>query len=236
MEEIFEIVLAGGEIIKATRKERVAVSYKAVREGMSLVIYKIQTLWSYIYQLHHKTLNPIKNIERKELNKKVTPVRRCSLTEVSAVDVSRYRKAGIPSFVLKEDGKLYWCRIPKKLSFLTADIFPTCHLCGGSEGNVCKRLISLPNSQGGCEKVFRGSKGIERFDFIQKGYETFNTYQPAFYVADCLNFLFEGRREIKMGNVIEARLDLARNYLDEDNIWRKEEVSRICRARGLIRH
>ena len=99
-----------------------------------------------------------------------------TVTEVTPEEIQAFRKAKIPSLVIKLDGKLYHARVTSDSSITSTP----CHLCG-----ECCHLIALSTEDGGCPKVVAKSRRIERFDFIKKGYETSFTAKDSFIVMEC---------------------------------------------------
>ena len=102
-----------------------------------------------------------------------------TVTEVTKEEIVAFRKAKIPSLVIKMDGKLYHARIDSKEPITATP----CHLCG-----ECCHLIARSAEEGGCPKVVAHSKRIDRFDFVKKGYETSFTVKDSFIVIECESF------------------------------------------------
>ena len=108
------------------------------------------------------------------------------------------RLSGKPGLVLKNGTSLYYTAIPAEMKFFTCSNIGT-HLCPD-----CGHMSALSDSQGGCRKVrdksitfsdirgsynkkqaVTGSKRIEKYDFIELGYESFNTTQDSLLVLNC---------------------------------------------------
>ncbi len=102
-----------------------------------------------------------------------------TVTEVTPEEITIFRKAKVPSLVIKLDGKLYHARVTSHSSITSTP----CHLCG-----VCRHLIASSTEEGGCPKVVAYSRRIDRFDFIKKGYETSFTAKDSFIVMECTSF------------------------------------------------
>lgn len=114
------------------------------------------------------------------------------LKKVTNNMLSKIRDEGIPSFVLKHDGKLYWTQIPKNTNLVGSAMLGT-HQCASSFCD-CKKLSTAADKEGGCEKVRKFGKGIEMLDFIEQGYETFGTNCDACVVSKCNNYKKERGR------------------------------------------
>lgn len=108
------------------------------------------------------------------------------LSEITVDKLIEYRKSERPSFVYKADNKYYYCQIPYQLN-LVGTTFLGQHLCG-CVGHECNRLSAASDEDGGCAKVRGCSRGIERYPWITKGYETFNTSTEAFIVLECEHY------------------------------------------------
>lgn len=110
------------------------------------------------------------------------------------------RLSGKPGLVFKIGTSLYYTAIPAGMKFFTSSNIGT-HLCPD-----CGHMSALPDSQGGCRKVrdksitfsdirgsynkkqtVTGSKRIEKYEFIELGYESFNTTQDSLLVISCRN-------------------------------------------------
>lgn len=116
-----------------------------------------------------------------------------NLREVSREKILDYRSSRRPGLVFVICGKYFYTPISKSVIFHLGG-----HQCS-LNGNVCKHLSALPKELGGCPKVsdlliysinakyttLRDSKRIEKYDFIQFGYETFNVPNPVLTVLEC---------------------------------------------------
>ena len=114
------------------------------------------------------------------------------LKQVTKDKLSKIRDEGIPSFVLKHDGKLYWTQIPKNTNLVGSTMFGK-HQCA-STFCTCEKMSAASEEEGGCEKVRKFGKGIEILDFIEQGYETFGTNCDACVVGKCNNYKKERGR------------------------------------------
>lgn len=156
-----------------TITEKVLVFRNVALEGNTLKVEKVITTFEKKQQI------------RNQVDKVVTPMS-FNLIEVTAKELTYYRQSEIPSFVLKVDGKLYYTRIPRSISFVSCNILGR-HKCSISRFE-CRRLSAASDDQGGCEKVRNKSKCIERYPWITNGFETFNTDQDAMVVAKCHHY------------------------------------------------
>lgn len=123
-----------------------------------------------------------KEVYRNVVDKKVKVIKSFELSEVSMAELRGLRIRGIPSFVLKVDGKLYHCIIPKSLKFVGVN------LVGSHKCKDCRRLSADLDVYGGCAKVRENSTGIEKYPWIPKGFETFGVPSDSFVVGKCLHF------------------------------------------------
>lgn len=121
-----------------------------------------------------------------------------SLKEVTVDELCKHRMKKKPGFVYKERDKLFLASIPKNLRLsVTNDI----HLCSYSD-KVCRFLSASSDPSIGCpkvrdrivseseyknspEKAMLTSKRIEKYDFITRGMETFNTVDDSLIVLEC---------------------------------------------------
>jgi hypothetical protein len=122
------------------------------------------------------------------------------VTEKEALNLRRHEKLG---FILKMGDKIYYAKLPPEAKFLFQRIF-TKHLC-----STCAHCFARPSSEGGCEKIMDpdfywygdhigtimeniiGSKRIEKYPFIQRGFQTFNIDEQDFIIAACKNYCAE---------------------------------------------
>lgn len=141
--------------------------------------------------------NPVDTCNTKKVEVDYYP-----LTHISEEELLQKRASKIPGFVYKVNNNLFYTSLPNNLSFPYYDK----HICSSSKSShVCKRLMSLEDSEGGCVKVkdrsfeyynqnirsircLKHSKRIEKYDFITEGFETFNTTgYNIFIVLSCKN-------------------------------------------------
>lgn len=144
-----------------------------------------------------------------------------SLRKVSKEELLNIRCAGIPSFVLRFNGDLYYTEINN-----VNQINVTSQEAGSHKCATCKRCRPVADSNGGCAKVrdcstevyvremhpFKKavymSKRLEKYDFIQYGIETFNIPLEVFDVIECENYQKYSTR-IPMGKEELRRLQLS---------------------------
>lgn len=136
------------------------------------------------------------------------------LVEVSREELLEIRKSKVAGFVLKLGDKLYYTELTPNISLFSVEICGDHQCCCGQK--MCKHLSAASDENGGCAKVRGYSYGIERYDFITKGCETFGTRHDMFVVASCVNYEeCPPRKEIPFEKRREMRLELAR-FIWED--------------------
>ena len=121
-------------------------------------------------------------VSRSILNEEVEELT-FELSEVTPKELAIYRAKRVPSFVLKVDDHLYHTSIPAKINFVGSTIIGP-HKCS-LVSKECRRLSAALDEEGGCAKVRNSSNNIERYPWIKKGYETFNTNHDSFVVVEC---------------------------------------------------
>lgn len=114
------------------------------------------------------------------------------LKKVTKDMLSKIRDEETLSFVLKQGKKLYWCKIPKNTNLVGSTMLGQ-HQCA-STFCTCEKMSAASEEEGGCKKVRKFGKGIEDFEFIEIGYETFNTNCDACVVGECNNYKEERDR------------------------------------------
>ena len=188
-------------------------------EGVkTLKAEKITTTFEVKRKLHPKTNQPFKVVTKNQVEMFVEPLS-FDLVEVTPEELAVYRTSGIPSFVLKMDGKFYYSIIPDNISFVSADILGV-HQCG-----VCHHLSAASDENGGCAKVRDHSQCIERYPWITTGYETFNTKHDSFVVGNCLHYEpYPTRRKFSPSELNRAKLGLAQFVWDD--VTSREEVEK----------
>ncbi len=131
------------------------------------------------------------------------------LEEAMPETLSICRKDGIPYFVLKEEGKLYYTVLPKVKILPLGSLMN--HRCSS-----CYHLSAASDANGGCAKVREFSLGIEKYSFIVKGYETVGASGDVFIVQNCENYEPDPpRREYTAKEITHLKLALAQNVWDD---------------------
>ena len=192
--------------VKALRAEKITTTYEIKRE------INPKNLHYYLFS-------------KNKVNEVVEPLI-FPLTEVTPKELLKYRNSNTPSFVLKKDSKLYYATIPRNLNLCSASIFEV-HQCG----NECCHVSALPDEQGGCAKIRDRYPRIENYDFIKRGYQTFNTSHDAFVVAICFHYeKCTPRPKLSTEELNQARLGLAQ-FAWADLIKSREQVKRYCKKK-----
>lgn len=195
----------------------------------TLLAEEVKTTSEIIHELHPTTKKPVKQLSRRELNVEVKPIR-FELVEVTAEEVSIHRQNGVPGFVLKDNGKLFFTQIPETMTFLSSNLLCP-HKCAVA-GKECRRLSAASDADGGCEKVRNHATYIERYPWITRGFESFNTKLDSFVVSTCEHYEKCPPRTNKhsMQEVNDLKLGIAQ-YIWED--VRTLPEARARRARSL---
>ena len=171
-----------------TSEEEIKTTKRFVLEGVEkLSVEKVTTTYEIVTKLENSNnRRQVTNLCRLKLDEKVEKLKTFHLTEISVTTLNKYRKKGIPSFLLKIDGKLYHTEIPETLSFENAKLLGA-HRCA-LVWHECQRLLATSDENGGCKKVRDRVKRIERYPWITVGYETFNTKHDCFIVIECSHY------------------------------------------------
>lgn len=165
------------------------------------------------HELHPKTSYPFRLASKKLVSEELEPLR-FNLMEVTPEELYSFRKSQVSSFVLKVDGKLYYTNIPHDLNLVSSAILGA-HKCAIA-GHECKRLSAASDENGGCAKVRKHSKYIERYPWIKTGYETFNTERDSFVVVSCSHYEeCPPRKNFSLGEINSAKLALAQFIWDD---------------------
>lgn len=184
---------------------------KITLEGVkTLRAERFTTKFNVIKEVHPLSHLPYKTVLKEIIDEKVEPLS-FDLTEVTPEELNDYRNKGIPSFVLKFDGKLYHCSIPDNINLVSSHLLGS-HKCAAE----CHRLSAATDEEGGCEKVRNRSNNIEKYPWITRGYETFNTAHNCFVVAACEHYeKCPPRKRRSTSEINDARLTLAQFYWDD---------------------
>lgn len=173
----------GSKIIRRTKKEN-HISTRNVRiddKREKLLLEKTTEKYEISYEKDMET-GKTRQLDRKLVEKKVDHVS-YKLWEVSREQLLEFRKEGKPGFVFKENGELYYAKIPKKMSFVSLSSMGA-HLCG-LNGAECKRLSAACDEDGGCAKVRNKARFIECYPWIKVGFETFGVTNHSLIVLQC---------------------------------------------------
>lgn len=219
--------------METTSEIKYSERYDFSLDGVAtLCITKISSTYRVIYKLHHKTGLPTQAISKELISENKEP-HHFPLREISAKEISKYRKSEVPSFVLKIGSKLYYTEIPN-ISFIGVNLLGL-HKCALS-GMECRRLSAASDEEGGCAKVRNLSCNIERYPWIEEGFETFNTKQNAFCVTKCSHYeqCPPKKRTYSRAEIQEMRLGLAQ-YLWDDVESLSDLSEKLCRPRSFYR-
>ncbi len=197
-----------------TCKEILTVTKNIVLEGVeTLRAERVLTTFEVVRELNPKTNQPFRLVSKEQIDEKVEPLN-FPLTEVTPEALADYRRKGVSSFVLKVSGKFYYATIPDDISFVSSTILGT-HKCAVA-GHECHQLSAASDEEGGCEKVRNRSNNIERYPWITKGYETFNTKHDSFVVVNCLHYEeCPPRKTFTAAEINNAKLSLAQFVWDD---------------------
>ena len=126
------------------------------------------------------------------------------LEEITSHNLYEKRRNKIPSFILKEEDKLFWGEVDPKLHFISLEVemqkddtVLKNHKCA-ILNKECAHFYKCPkvndrNINSGA--MLRWSKRIEKYWFITIGYETMYTAQDAFVVLKCAHFYSDSDKE-----------------------------------------
>lgn len=180
-----------------------------------------------------REIKPSRVVCKRPINHHQKTLKSYPLKEVTPDELAEYRKAKVPSFVLKIDGKLYHCNIPEDTSFQSYTLLGP-HKCATSS-KECNRLSAASDEQGGCAKVRAYSVGIERYPWIEVGYETFGTKFDSFVVVECSHYeKCPPRKHYTPAEITQKRLSLAQFFWDDVETieeWRRKKDQVFSRAR-----
>ena len=118
--------------------------------------------------------------------------RKFQVREVTAEEIKYFRKHHISSIIIKMESKLYIGNINKNKPITST----RSHMCCDKDHD-CLHMYAVASSDKGCAKVISFSTGIENFDFITSGYETFGTIKDALIVWSCSLYKKEPPRKPK---------------------------------------
>ena len=187
-------------------------------KDLKLVVSKIVSSYENIFEVtptgKEKFLSRIKTSEER------IPTCSFQLKEISPAKLKEKRDNKVPSFVLKQDGVLYYTEIKRSFNLVGTS------LTGEHKCSHCEKLSAAPDEKG-CPKVRRHSIGIEKFPWIKDGYETFSTKTDAFVVTKCDQFEPYTEKQKKSSSEIDRlKLGLAQ-YIHEDAQSLQEVMERM---------
>lgn len=173
----------------------------------ALNILRLKTISNVKRAINPKT-NKLLGVISREVISESFESQTFPLVEISVEELNTYRENGIPSFVLKYNGKLYHTIIPANLSLISAEILGK-HQCA-LPGKDCAHLSAAPDEEGGCEKVRKKSCCIEKYPWILTGYETFATKLDVFVVVHCEHYeKQEPRKKVPISQIDKTKLTMA---------------------------
>ena len=170
------------KIVRGVQRKSVTKVAKLV--GMNLSIER-ELVTNNVVREENISGAPIRTLYTEELSREKETLT-CFLRETSTEELNEHRRNGTPMFIYKKGDILYCTEIPKNLNLLTTSVLEKCHKCA-SPGKECCRLLAASDEEGGCTKVRdRGrQKRIEKYPFVEEGYETIGTWQKVLIVAEC---------------------------------------------------
>lgn len=183
------------------------------KDDKKLTVIIDKTTYSGQRRMNPKTKKP-GVWDSKKIIDKTTEKMEVYLQVVTPKEISRARNEGIPSFVLKMQGICYYSEIPKTLDLTLVKKIMQPHQCTIIK-KECSRLSAAKDCDGGCEKVRNFSKGIEQYEFIEDGYEIFNTYFDKLYVGKCKNYVPTGRRTEIPVKELKETIECLHSYLTD---------------------
>ena len=129
------------------------------------------------------------------------PLKEVTLEEIEEIrKLQKSKNLDSTLFLFKEYGRYYLALLKPNFSVMATNIYDDVHLC-----RECAHLSALSDELGGCKKVRHCWKRIERYSFIDVGYQTIKrpSFNPdgsltcsseVFCVCKCENFEPDGLR------------------------------------------
>ncbi len=123
------------------------------------------------------------------------PLKEITLEELELIrKLQKNKTLDSTLFLLKEYGRYYLALLKCDISVIATNIYNDIHMC-----RECSHLSALPDNQGGCKKVRHCWKRLEKYPFIDVGYQTIKrpSFNPdgsltcsneVFAVCKCENF------------------------------------------------
>lgn len=173
-------------------------------ERTMIIADTVTTVWISSYE-RDENGNPKSFIaKKKDLVKKDSfriPLKEITLEELEAIrKLQKNKKWCSTLFLFKEYGRYYLALLKYDISFMTTNIYDDVHMC-----RECAHLSALPDKHGGCKKVRNCWKKLEKYPFIDVGYQTIKRISlntdgtptcssEVFDVCKCENFEPYGER------------------------------------------
>lgn len=180
------------------------------------------------------------SIERRESCRvvKISTAKRnfeVEFREITPEELMERRISGQPGVVMKDADKIFYAEYQRGMSvyfrYMTSK-----HVCGQS-GRECKRFSTASDCNGGCAKVrdlfitayaqnirnsakaHSQSKRIEKYEFIDEGFEIFNSSHYMLLVTKCSNY-----ERVAPRNITTVDLNAAQKLWHEDDERRRKEA------------
>ena len=173
------------------------VSFTEIREGprlylvgnISLVLKKFREeheIVKLINENPHPGAKKSKIISDKLLSRTLLYAENFPFSEVPKESLSDLRNSSMPGFILKDGEKYFYTQVRADINFSLFKLINTGHCCAKD----CSHCSARPYEEGGCPKIFEYDSPIENYDFITKGYETFNckSINNIFFVISCSHY------------------------------------------------
>ena len=150
-----------------TNEPRVTLDIKKITSNQKLIASMDTYVFNKAMFRRQKVKSEIAEIPAKKVNKE---------------ELLLARLSGNPIFIYKKHDDVYVAELVGELKGVASE--NSKHECSNIK-YTCKRLSALSDEQGGCEKVRDKNKYIENYDWIEEGYQTFNTENNLFIVLKC---------------------------------------------------
>ena len=196
-EELYRLEEKGDMLIKysiSKNTSNIRLNYRRTR----IVLDTTTTVWISAYERYDNG-NPKKFIAKKKDLVKIDsfsiPLKEVTLEELEEIrKLQKTKNLAVTLFLFKEYGKYYLAELESEISFIKTKIYNDVHMC-----KECSHLSALPENRGGCPKVRSCRKKLEKYPFIDVGYQTIkrisfsNDGTPTwgteiFDVIECKNF------------------------------------------------
>lgn len=196
-EELYRLEEKGDMLIKysiSRNTSNIRINYQRTK----IVVDTTTTVWISAYERYDNG-NPKAFItKKKDLVRNDSfsiPLKEVTLEELEEIrELQKTKNLVVTLFLFKEYGKYYLAELENDISFMQTKIYNDVHMC-----KECSHLSALPDNQGGCKKVRNCRKKLEKYPFIDVGYQTIkriafsNDGTPTwstevFDVCECKNF------------------------------------------------